>query len=144
MKISLGVRPVGRGAPVRRPREGGKHRKRGRVRAEALHGRAVLARDAREDDVLVRLRRAPLLDRDVERVGEYENSSDANANLGTKIPPIIAVMVLIVITLFNSLKKAAVIFMTVPLIIVGVVAVPSRCARPGAQLFNASTAQLVL
>ncbi len=58
----------------------------------------------------------------VEWGGEYENSSDANANLGTKIPPIIAVMVLIVITLFNSLKKAAVIFMTVPLIIVGVVA----------------------
>ncbi len=54
--------------------------------------------------------------------GEYENSSDANAELSTKIPPIICIMILIVITLFNSLKKAIVIFMTVPLILVGIVA----------------------
>ncbi|MBQ3288840.1 MAG: efflux RND transporter permease subunit [Kiritimatiellae bacterium] len=53
--------------------------------------------------------------------GEYESSSNANAALKTKIPPILAVMVLIVITLFNSARQALVIFMTVPLIVVGVV-----------------------
>ena len=54
--------------------------------------------------------------------GEYESSSNANAGLKSKIPPILAVMVLIVIMLFNSVKQAVVIFMTVPLILVGVVA----------------------
>ncbi|MCR5414021.1 MAG: efflux RND transporter permease subunit [Kiritimatiellae bacterium] len=54
--------------------------------------------------------------------GEYESSTDANSALSSKIPPIIAVMVLIVITLFNSVKKAVVIFMTVPLVLIGVVA----------------------
>ena len=54
--------------------------------------------------------------------GEYESSSNANAGLRSKIPPILAVMVLIVIMLFNSVKQAVVIFMTVPLILVGVVA----------------------
>lgn len=54
--------------------------------------------------------------------GEYESSSNANAALAGKIPPIVAVMVLIVIMLFNSAKQALVIFMTVPLIVIGVVA----------------------
>ena len=54
--------------------------------------------------------------------GEYESSSNANAGLKSKIPPILAVMVIIVIMLFNSVKQALVIFMTVPLILVGVVA----------------------
>ena len=54
--------------------------------------------------------------------GEYENSSDANKSLAAKIPPIIVVMVLIVIMLFNSIKQALTIFMTVPLIVIGVVA----------------------
>ena len=54
--------------------------------------------------------------------GEYESSGNANAGLKSKIPPIVAVMVIIVIMLFNSVKQAVVIFMTVPLILVGVVA----------------------
>jgi len=54
--------------------------------------------------------------------GEYENSGDANSSLAGKIPSILAIMVMIVIMLFNSLKQTAAIFMTVPLIVVGVVA----------------------
>ena len=54
--------------------------------------------------------------------GEYENSSDANSSLAGKIPSILAIMVMIVIMLFNSLRQTLAIFMTVPLIIVGVVA----------------------
>ena len=54
--------------------------------------------------------------------GEYENSGDANASLAGKIPSIIAIMVMIVIILFGSLKQTVAIFMTVPFILVGVVA----------------------
>jgi len=52
--------------------------------------------------------------------GEYENSGDAQAGLIGKIPGIVAVMILITIILFNSIKKPLVIFMTVPLIVIGV------------------------
>lgn len=54
--------------------------------------------------------------------GEYENSSKANAAIAGKLLPIFAVMALVVLALFNSLRQTAVIFMTLPLIIVGVVA----------------------
>ena len=54
--------------------------------------------------------------------GEYENSGDANSSLAGKIPSILAIMVMIVIMLFNSLKQTLAIFMTVPLIFVGIVA----------------------
>ena len=54
--------------------------------------------------------------------GEYENSADANASLAGKIPSILAIMVMIVIMLFSSLKQTIAIFMTVPFILVGVVA----------------------
>lgn len=54
--------------------------------------------------------------------GEYEDSGKANASLGAKIPPIIAIMLLIIIMLFNSVRQAIVIFMTVPLILIGVTA----------------------
>jgi multidrug efflux pump subunit AcrB len=53
--------------------------------------------------------------------GEYENSADANASLFGKLPAIIAVMFLITVFLFNSIRKPLVIFCTVPLILVGVV-----------------------
>ena len=58
----------------------------------------------------------------VEWGGEYENSSEANEGLSGKIPSILAVMVMIVILLFNSIRKMLAIFLTVPLILVGVVA----------------------
>ena len=52
--------------------------------------------------------------------GEYESSGDAQAELMAKMPPILAGMVLIVIALFNSMRKPLVIFLTVPLTVVGV------------------------
>ncbi len=52
--------------------------------------------------------------------GEYESSSDAQAGLVAKLPPILAAMVLIVVALFNSVRKPLVIFLTVPLTLVGV------------------------
>ena len=52
--------------------------------------------------------------------GEYESSRDAQAELMAKMPPILAAMVLIVIALFNAIRKPLVIFLTVPLTVVGV------------------------
>ena len=52
--------------------------------------------------------------------GEHESSSDAQAALIAKMPPILAGMVLIVIALFNSIRKPLVIFLTVPLTVIGV------------------------
>ena len=54
--------------------------------------------------------------------GEYENSNEANETLVPTFLPILAAMVLTVLMLFNSVKKTAVIFLTLPLILVGVVA----------------------
>ena len=53
--------------------------------------------------------------------GEQENSADANASLFAKVPGIIAIMFLITVFLFNSIRQPLVIFCTVPLILVGVV-----------------------
>ena len=52
--------------------------------------------------------------------GEYENSRDAQAGLAAKLPVIFLFMVLVVIILFNSIKKPLIIFLTVPLAIIGV------------------------
>ena len=54
--------------------------------------------------------------------GEHESSEEANAGLGSKIPPILLAMFLICVCLFNSIRQPLVIFCTVPLILVGVVA----------------------
>lgn len=54
--------------------------------------------------------------------GEYENSKEANEQLAPTFVPILVAMVLVVLMLFNSIKKTLVIFMTLPLILVGVVA----------------------
>jgi multidrug efflux pump subunit AcrB len=54
--------------------------------------------------------------------GEYESSSDAQGALGSKLPLTLVLMVLIVIILFNSLKQPAVIWLTVPLAMIGVTA----------------------
>ncbi|MBR4259046.1 MAG: efflux RND transporter permease subunit, partial [Kiritimatiellae bacterium] len=54
--------------------------------------------------------------------GEYEDSGDANSSIMGKLPPILVLMVLVIVMLFNSLKKTLAIFLTVPLIVVGVVA----------------------
>jgi len=52
--------------------------------------------------------------------GEYEDTAKANAGLMSKIPPILGLMVLIVVMLFNSFRQPLVIFMTVPLALIGV------------------------
>lgn len=52
--------------------------------------------------------------------GEYESSQDANSGLASKIPPILLVMFLILVVLFNSIRQPLVIFLTVPLTLVGV------------------------
>lgn len=54
--------------------------------------------------------------------GEYESVQNANSGLLRKIPPVLAAMALITIALFNSFRKALVIFMTIPLVFIGVVA----------------------
>ena len=52
--------------------------------------------------------------------GEYESSRDGQAALASKIPPIFMGMILIVIMLFDRLKQPAIIYLTVPLAIIGV------------------------
>jgi multidrug efflux pump subunit AcrB len=52
--------------------------------------------------------------------GEAEDSAKANMRLSASIPVYFGIMVLIVVFLFNSLRKTAVIWLTVPLSIIGV------------------------
>lgn len=51
---------------------------------------------------------------------EFENSSDAQAALFGNIPITILFMVLILVVLFNSLRHAMIIWLTVPLAVIGV------------------------
>jgi len=53
--------------------------------------------------------------------GEYENSTEANEQLAPSFVPILLLMVLTVLMLFNSVKKTLVIYLTLPLIVTGVV-----------------------
>ena len=52
--------------------------------------------------------------------GEYENSGEAQAGLTAMLPMIFGMMVFVVICLFNSLKQPAIIFLIVPLALIGV------------------------
>ena len=54
--------------------------------------------------------------------GEYENSGDAQAGLAANAPLFLLIMILIVIFLFNSIKKTLVIWLTVPLAMIGITA----------------------
>jgi multidrug efflux pump subunit AcrB len=54
--------------------------------------------------------------------GEYEDSGDAQSALAANLPMFFVVMVLVVIVLFNSIRLPTVIFLTVPLSIIGVTA----------------------
>jgi multidrug efflux pump subunit AcrB len=54
--------------------------------------------------------------------GEYEDSGDAQAGLASRMPVTVLMMVLIVIILFNAIRDPLVIFLTVPLAIIGVTA----------------------
>ena len=54
--------------------------------------------------------------------GEIEDSARGQAGLAGSIPIYFGLMILLVIVLFNSLKKTAIIWLTVPLAIIGVTA----------------------
>ena len=53
--------------------------------------------------------------------GEYEDSSRAQAALAGTLPPFLLMMVLTVICLFNSLRVTLIIWLTVPLSLIGIV-----------------------
>ena len=52
--------------------------------------------------------------------GEYEDSLEASSALYARIPPFAVLMVLIVLFLFNSVRKSLVVWLCVPLTITGV------------------------
>ncbi|HML94158.1 MAG TPA: efflux RND transporter permease subunit [Thermodesulfobacteriota bacterium] len=54
--------------------------------------------------------------------GEAEDSARANAGLATKLPIFFGMMVLVVVFLFNSVRQPLIIWLTVPLSIIGVTA----------------------
>jgi len=54
--------------------------------------------------------------------GEYENSTDAQAALAGKLPATGLLVVLVVICLFNAVRQPLIIFLTVPLAVIGVTA----------------------
>ncbi len=58
----------------------------------------------------------------VEWGGEYESSTDAQAALFAPIPMFLGIMVLIVVGLFNAIRQPLVIWLTVPLALIGVTA----------------------
>lgn len=54
--------------------------------------------------------------------GEYEDSGDAQSALMGMVPIVVLLMILVVIILFNSIRKPLIIFLIVPLAIIGVTA----------------------
>jgi len=54
--------------------------------------------------------------------GEYEDSADAQNGLVASLPAFVLAMILITIMLFNSLKQPLIIWLTVPLALIGVTA----------------------
>ena len=58
----------------------------------------------------------------VEWGGEYEDSAKAQSGLAAGLPTFLGLMVLVVIALFNSLRQPLIIWLTVPLALIGVTA----------------------
>ncbi len=54
--------------------------------------------------------------------GEYEDTGDAQAAMSSQIPVFVLLMILVTIVLFNSLKQPLIIWLCVPLAIIGVTA----------------------
>ena len=54
--------------------------------------------------------------------GEYEDAGDAQKGLAASLPMFILVMILITVMLFNSIKQPLIIWLTVPLALIGVTA----------------------
>jgi len=85
--------------------------------ADPRHGEAPpLLADIRADVEAIELPEGYRL----EWWGEYKSSGDAQAALAGSVPTFILLMVLITIALFNSLKQTAVIWLVVPLAVIGV------------------------
>ncbi len=57
----------------------------------------------------------------VEWHGQYKDSKDAQKPIAQSIPLVIVLMMLIIIALFNSIKKMLIIWLAVPFILIGVV-----------------------
>ena len=92
------------------------------VKSNPVEGQTAAEAFARLKPTLDELGRSFPLGYSFEYGGEYENSKEANETLAPTFLPILVAMVLTVLMLFNSVKKTVVIFMTLPLILVGVVA----------------------
>ena len=58
----------------------------------------------------------------VEWGGEYESSADAQKSLFALIPVVFLVIIIVVISLFNAIKQPLIIFLCVPLALIGVTA----------------------
>ena len=54
--------------------------------------------------------------------GEYESAGDANRMLMASVPLFFSLMILIVVGLFNSIRQPLIVFMTLPLAVIGVTA----------------------
>ena len=52
--------------------------------------------------------------------GEYDSSKRAQTSLASQIPPVFVGMILIVVVLFDRLKQPAIVYLTVPLALIGV------------------------
>lgn len=59
-------------------------------------------------------------DYELEWWGEYRDSANAQASIAASLPTFLLMMILIVIALFNSLRQPLVIWLTVPLALIGV------------------------
>lgn len=56
----------------------------------------------------------------MEMGGEYEDSEKAQAGIYKNIPPVLIAMILLVVILFNALRQPAIIWLSVPLALIGV------------------------
>ena len=61
-------------------------------------------------------------DYELEWGGEYESAGDANRMLMASVPLFFSLMVLIVVGLFNTIRKTLIVFLTLPLALIGVAA----------------------
>ncbi len=89
------------------------------VKCDPVHGLAsTLLEELRPE--IEKLKRPPGCE--LEWGGEYEDSAEASGALYVRIPPFALLMVLIVLFLFNSVRKSLVVWLCVPLSITGVAA----------------------
>jgi multidrug efflux pump subunit AcrB len=95
-----------------------------RKRAITIHADPILGKYG--NDVLAQVKaKIENIDFDegyyIEWHGEYKDSIDSQAPIIASLPFVVILMVLIIMALFNSVKKTLVIWLTVPFILIGVV-----------------------